>query len=82
MTDKRNYLDCGDDTYVDCGDETYIDCGDETYVDCGDENYLDCGDEVVSPKPLPYEPRKDNWIAEIFYKVIVLFNRWFGWLWK
>jgi hypothetical protein len=57
MTDKRSYLDCGDD-YLNCPDD-YLNCGDDTTVS-------------------PVQPAKDNWLAELFYKVIVFFNRLFS----
>lgn len=66
MGDKGNYLDCGDD---------YLNCGDD-YLNCGD-------DDVIDPVPPIYQPpRKDNWLAEIFYKTIVLINRFITWLFR
>jgi hypothetical protein len=81
MSDKRNYLDCEDD-YLNCNDD-YISCGDD-YIDCGDD-YINCNDDVVQPAPVPpvvvppYQPpRKDNWFMEIYYKLVVFFNRLFS----
>ena len=73
MSDKTNYLDCGDD-YLNCGDD-YLNCDDDAVIQ-----------PPISQPPLypdpyipPYQPpRKDNWLAELFYKLIALFNRLFS----
>lgn len=57
MSDKRNYLECGDD-----------------YLNCADD-----GDMQIDPYIPPYQPpRKDNWLAELLYKLITFFNRLFS----